>query len=126
MTNPAPQPNPDAAQSVARLTELLQRQNDVVKNSKTTLGAAWQAMKYSREIEESLDTSLTALHMLPNLFEKPLETLQRIVTVADMHEIDTGGIKKLLPTIEAIAEKVEAERAGPLKTIQIARKHLRG
>ena len=126
MTNPAPKEMTDASLSVALLTALLQDEQDAIRNSKTTLGAAWKAMRYGRDIQKALDTSVEALKLFPYFAEKPLATLQRIVAAADAQEIDTTGIKKLLPAIEAITEKAEAEGAGPYKTIKIARQHLRG
>ncbi|MDE1153167.1 MAG: hypothetical protein PW788_11580 [Micavibrio sp.] len=115
----------NASLSLTALTAVLEEQQKTIKTAKTTLGAAFGVIKFNKPITTLTQALATDLQLTVPASEKPVTTLNRLINAADDKSLDTTGIKKLMPAIEAIAEKVEAAKAGPYKTIKIARQQLK-
>lgn len=107
------------------LTVTLERQLKTIASARTTLGATFAAVSQGARTQKAIDYCAEYMELTVPKGEKSIVTLQRVIEEADRIGLDTARIKKLMPDVLEINRQVEASRAGPYKTIQIARRQLK-
>ncbi len=108
------------------VTLSLEKQMKGIREARTVLGATFGAIVNGQRILKDIKFCAEEMGLSIPKGEDSIKTLQRLVDAADARGIDTTRIKKTMKDVVEINRQVEGSRAGPYKTIQIARRHFNG